>query len=158
GRTGGRYRQAAARERITELRLARADQTVEFDVAVAYLNVLLARASRRVQEDAARRAQAVLDDAEARRKEGVALKDDVLRAEVQLSESRDALVAAREGEYNAVARLNNAMGRNAGWPLEVVDLEVQPPFSGALADLLEQAAAQRPEVGVARPAGAGAPE
>jgi outer membrane protein len=152
GRTGGRYRQAVARERVTELRLARADQTVEFDVAVAYLNVLLARASRRVQEDAVRRAQAVLDDAEARRQEGVALKDDVLRAEVQLSESRDALVVAREGEYNAVARLNNAMGRNAGWPLEVVDLEVQPPFSGALADLLEQAAAQRPEVDVVRQA------
>jgi outer membrane protein len=158
GRTGGRYRQAVARERITELRLARADQTVEFDVAVAYLNVLLARASRRVQEDAVRRDQAFLGDTEARRKEGVALKDDVLRAEVQLSESREALVVAREGEYNAVARLNNAMGRNAGLPLEVVDLELQPPFSEALAGLLEQAAIQRPEVSVARQAVAAAQE
>src|SRR5262249_11537366 len=87
GRTGGRYRQAVARERITELQLARAGQTVEFDVAAAYLDVLLARASRRVQEDAVRRAQAILDDTVARRKGGVALKEDVLRAEVQLSES-----------------------------------------------------------------------
>src|SRR5947209_1258418 len=46
GRTGGRYRQAVARERITELELARADQTVEFDVAAAYLDALPARASR----------------------------------------------------------------------------------------------------------------
>src|SRR5262249_4791860 len=68
GRTGGQYRQAVARERITELQLARANQTVEFDVAAAYLDVLLARASRRVQEDAVRRAQAVLDDTVARRK------------------------------------------------------------------------------------------
>src|SRR5262249_32763460 len=30
GRTGGRYRQAVARERITQLRLARAEQTVAF--------------------------------------------------------------------------------------------------------------------------------
>src|SRR5208282_1578319 len=112
----------------------------------------LARASRRVQDEAVRRAQAVLDDTDARRLEGVALKDDVLRAEVQLSESRDALVVAREGEYNAVARLNNAMGRNAGLPLEVVDLESQPPLPGALADLLEQAATQRPEVSVVRQA------
>jgi outer membrane protein TolC len=97
GRTGGRYRQAAARERITEFQLARADQTVEFDVAAAYLDVLLARASRRVQEDAVRRAQATLDDTVARRKGGVALREDVLRAEVQLSESREALVVAREG-------------------------------------------------------------
>jgi outer membrane protein len=165
GRTGGRYRQAAARERITELRLTRADQTVEFDVAVAYLNVLLARASRRVQEDAVRRAQAVLEDTDARRQEGVALKDDVLRAEVQLSESRDALVVAREGEYNAVARLNNAMGRNASLPLEVIDLaggtdlksaEPLPSLPVALAELLELAATQRPEVSVAQQAVAAA--
>jgi len=134
GRTGGRYRQAQARERITELQLARADQTVGFDVAAAYMDVLLARASRRVQEDAVRRAQATLDDTTARRKGGVALKEDVLRAEVQLSESREALVLAREEEFNAVARLNNAMGRNAGLPLEVIYLDAQPPLPGALAE------------------------
>ena len=152
GRTGGRYRQAIARERITELQLARAEQTVAFDVATAYLDVLLARASRRVQEDAVRRAQAILDDTVARQKGGVALKEEVLRAEVQLSESREALVVAREGEWGAVARLNNAMGRNAGWPLEVIDLDEQPPLPGALAELLERAAVQRPEVAVARQA------
>src|SRR5262249_19614548 len=91
GRTGGRYRQAVARERLAELQLDRAAQAVELDVAAAYLEILLARASRRVQEDAVRRAQAILDDAAARRKGGVALKEDVLRADVQLSESREAL-------------------------------------------------------------------
>jgi outer membrane protein TolC len=156
GRTGGRYRQAIARERITELQLARANQTVTFDVTAAYVDVLLARAARRVQEDAVRRAQATLEDTAARRQGGVALREDVLRAEVQLSESRDALVVAREGEFNAVARLNNAMGRNAGLPLEVIDLAEQPPLPGALADLLERAAAQRPEVGLAKQAVAAA--
>src|SRR5262249_2122049 len=92
------------------------------------------------------------------RKGGVGVKGGVVGAEVQLSESRDTLVLAREGEYNAVARLNNAMGRNAGWPLEVLDLEAQPPLPGALADLLELAAAQRPEIAVARQAGAAAQE
>src|SRR5262249_35616965 len=158
GRTGGRYRQAGAREGITELQLARAGQTVEFDVAAAYVDVLLARASRRVQEDAVRRAKATLDDTVARRKGGVALKEDVLRAQVQLSESREALVLAREGEWGAVARLNYAMGRNAGWPLEVIDLDVQPPLPGTLAHLLELAATHRPEVGVAREAAAAAQE
>jgi outer membrane protein TolC len=156
GRTGGRYRQAVARERITELQLARAGQTVEFDVAATYLDVLLARASRRVQDDAVRRARATLDDTKARREGGVALREDVLRAEVQLSESREALVLAREGEFNAVARLNNAMGRNAGLPLEVIDLDAEPPLPGVLAQLLDMAAAQRPEVGLARQAVAAA--
>jgi outer membrane protein len=161
GRTCGRYHQAAARERITELQLVRANQTVEFDVANAYLDVLLARASRRVQEDAVRRAQAILGDTAARRKEGVALKDDVLRAQVQLSESRAALVVAQQGEYDAVSRLNNTMGRNAEVPVAVVELEnvtdlksalLQSSLPGALDQLLETAAAKRPEVGVARQA------
>ena len=99
-----------------------------------------------------RRAEAILEDTLARRKGGVALREDVLRAQVQISESREALVLARENEFDAVARLNNAMGRNAGWPLEVIDLEIQPPLPGALAQLLERAAAQRPEVGLARQA------
>jgi outer membrane protein TolC len=158
GRTGGRYRQAVARERITEIQLARAEQTVAFDVATAYLDLLLARATRRVQEDAVRRAEAVLLDTVASRQGGVALKDDVLRAEVQLSESREALVLAREREWDGVARLNNAMGRNTAWPLEVLDLDVQPPLPGLLAELLEQAATRRPEVALAREAVAAAQE
>jgi outer membrane protein TolC len=158
GRTGGRYREAVARAHIAELQVLRAEQTIAFDVATAYLDVLLARASRRVQEDAVRRAQATLDDTVARRKGGVALKEDVLRAEVQLSESREALVLAREGEFGAVARLNNAMGRNAALPLEVIDLDVQPPLPGALAALLERAAVQRPEVALARQQAAAAQE
>ncbi len=158
GRTGGRYRQAVAGERIAELRRVRADQTVAFDVAAAYLDVLLARASRRVQEDAIRRSEAILADTRTRLKGGVVEREDVLRADVQLSESREALVLAREGEFDAVARLNNAMGRNAGLPLEVVDMDLQPPLPGALALLLDQAASQRPEVGLARHAVAAAQE
>jgi outer membrane protein len=158
GRTGGRYRQAIARERIAELQRARAEQTVEFDVAAAYLDVLLARASRRVQEDAVRRAQATLDDTVAQRKGGVALKEDVLRADVQLSESREALVLAQEAEWNTAARLNNAMGRNAGLPLEVIDLDAQPPVPGTLAEMLEQSATQRPEISLVGQAVAAAQE
>jgi outer membrane protein TolC len=158
GRTGGRYHQAVARGHITELQLLRADQTVEFDVATAYLDVLLARAFHRVQVDAVRRAEATLDDTVAGSAGGVALREDVLRAQVQLSESREALVVAREAEFDALARLNNVMGRNAAWPLEVIDLEVRPPLRGALADLLERAAAERPEVGLARQAVAAAQE
>jgi outer membrane protein len=158
GRTGGRYRRAFAQERIAELQRVRVDQTVAFDVTAAYLDVLLARASRRVQQEAIRRAEAILGDVRFRLEGGVVEREDVLRAEVQLSESHEALVLAREGEFDAVARLNNAMGRNAGLPLEVIDLEVQPPLPGALAHLLEQAAAQRPEVGLARQAVAAAQE
>jgi outer membrane protein TolC len=50
------------------------------------------------------------------------------------------------------------MGRNAGLPLDVVNLDAEPPLPGSLAKLLEIAGAQRPEVGVARQAVAAAQE
>jgi OMF family outer membrane factor len=153
GRRAGRYQQAVARERIAELQLERADQTVQFDVTAAYLNILLAWASLRVQEEAIRQAEATLKDARARFEGGVADPDDVLRAEVQLSESRDAFVSAQEAELVAVARLNNVMGRNAALPLRVLGLQPPPPEARpSLAESLEIAAAQRPEIGFAREA------
>jgi outer membrane protein TolC len=124
---------------------------VQFDVAVAYLNILLARASLLVQEEAVRQAEATLKDARARLAGGVADPDDVLRAEVQLSESRDGVVRAQEAKVVAVAQLNNAMGRNAALPLEIIELA--PPVLDArpsLAKSLESAATLRPEIGFAR--------
>jgi outer membrane protein TolC len=82
----------------------------------------------------------------------------VLRAEVQVSESREALVLAREGQFEAVARLNNTMGRNSGLPLEVIDWEPELAWPGALAYYLETAAIERPEVRLAQHAVAAAQE
>jgi len=151
GRRAGHYRQAAAREQIAELQVVRAAQTVQFDVTAAYLHILLARASLRVQEDAIRQAEATLKDARARFEAGVADPDDVLRAEVHLSESRDAFVSAQEEELVALAQLNNVMGRPAALPLRVLDLQPPPPAARpSLEESLEMAAAQRPEIGFAR--------
>src|SRR5262249_51156981 len=129
GRTRGRYGQAVSRERIAELQLARAKETVAFDVATDYMQGLLTAAVRGVQEEATRSAEAPLKDPRARRAAGVADRDDVLRAEVQLSESREALVVAQEAELAALARLNNVLGRNAGLPLELIDRRSRPEFT-----------------------------
>lgn len=81
----------------------------------------------------------------------MATRDNVLRAEVHLSESRDARVRAREAELVATARLNTVMGRNAALPLKVYDLKLPPPkVLPSLAKSLEIAAAHRPEIGFAR--------
>jgi outer membrane protein len=156
GRTSGRHMEALWRARITEFQLVRARQSVEFDVAAAYLDVLLANASRRVEEDAVRRAEAIRHDTNSRHVNGDALREDVLRADVQLSESRENLIRAREREFDALAGLNNVMGRNASLPLEVAGLEMQPPLAGSLESLLGEAAAMRPEVRIAQQAVAAA--
>jgi outer membrane protein TolC len=150
GRTGGRYRQADLREKIAELQSLRARETVAYDVAAAYLQALEAAAFRRIAVESVRRAEAVLEDVKARREGGVALRDDVLRGQVQLSESRDSLVRSEDSEISALARLNNALGRDASLPLAIVEAPSLGTFTASLADCLQRAATQRPEVGVAR--------
>ena len=123
------------------------------------INILLARSSLLVQQEAIRQAEATLKDANALWVGGVATPDNALRAEVHLSESRDALVQARQAELVATAQLNNVMGRNAALPLRVHDVKQPPPESRpSLAESLDIAAAQRPEVGIARQAVAAAQE
>jgi outer membrane protein len=156
GRTSGRYCQARAQERISEFQHARVEQTVRFDVSSAYLQALRAGAGRRIQEEAIRRAEATLRDTRSRRAAGVAEKDDVLRGEVQLAGAREDLDLAREAELAAIARLNNAMGRNASLPLALVALNAEPPLALSLVQCLEIAANQRAEIHIARQAVAAA--
>src|SRR5262249_38703494 len=150
GRTAGRYGQAEMRERIARLQALRARETVAYDVATASLQAREAAALRRIAVETVRRAEAVLQDVRARREGGVALKDDVLRGEVQLSESRDALVRAEHAEITALARLNNAMGRDASLPVRPGEVLSPGKLSASLTDCLQRAVTQRPEVGVAR--------
>jgi outer membrane protein TolC len=150
GRTAGRYGQSRVRASIARLQEVRARETVAYDVAAAYLQALEATAFRQIAGETVRRALAVLQDVRARREGGVALRDDVLRGEVQLSESRDALVRTEDDEITALARLNNALGREASLPLRLSEVPPPGPFAATLADCLQRAAMQRPEVGVAR--------
>lgn len=150
GRTAGRYGRAVSREEIAWLQFDRAEQTIAYETAAAYLRLLAARAARVVQEQALERARAVLRDTRNRREAGVVERDAVLRAEVQVSEARDALVTADKVEFDAVARLNLALGRNVSLPLQVADLTARPDFRLSLPECLEIAAAQRREIDVAR--------
>jgi outer membrane protein len=156
GRRAGHYGQASMREKSLQFQEVRARETVAFDVATSYLQVLEAVAFRRIARETVRRAQAVLEDVRARREGGVALRDDVLRGEVQLAESRDALVRAEDAEISALTRLNNALGRDASLPLRLDERVLPKPFGASLAECLERAATQRPEVGAARDRVAGA--
>ena len=150
GRTAGRYGQASLREKIAETQAVRVRETVAYDAATAYLQALEAAAFRRIAVETVRRAEAVLEDVRARQAGGVAVRDDVLRGEVQLSESRDAQVRAEDAEITALAQLNNAMGRDANLPLRLAEAANPSRFTTSLADCLRQAASLRPEVGIIR--------
>src|SRR5262249_50653816 len=98
GRTLGRYRQAGARASIAQLRYDRARETVAFDVAAAYLQALRANAVRIIQEEAIRRAEAILKDTRSRRAAGGAERDQGRRAECQLWVARASLDHSEEQE------------------------------------------------------------
>lgn len=150
GRRASRYGQATARRRIAAAQWARARETTAFDITAAYMNVLLAQATRIVRDESLRRARSILDDARNRRTGGVADLDDVLRAEVQVSEARETLVHAEQEEFEAVARLNYTMGRDVNLPIRIHDQTEPPGFDRALTDCLQNAATLRPEIEVAR--------
>src|SRR5262249_47232957 len=66
GRTAGRHGQAELRQKIVQLQASRRRQTVAYDVAAAYLQALEAAALRRIAVQTVRRAEAVLQDVQAR--------------------------------------------------------------------------------------------
>lgn len=156
GRTSGRYGQAVSREKIATLQYNRARETVAFDAARAYLEGLQTNALRVIQEEAIRQARAILEDTRVRQEAGVLLRDAVLRAEVQLSESREGLVVAQESELAAQARLNNVLGRDASRPVQLAPRDVTPLLGLSLDECLARAGTQRPEVAIVRETVAGA--
>jgi outer membrane protein TolC len=158
GRRAGRYGQAMSKARAESLVLERARQTVAFDVASAYFQLLAARAEVRVRVEALRTAEAIRGDVGTRRLGGTAEQEDVLRADVEVSRTAEELVAARQATLDAEALLNQALGRPCGGRLNVVDVARRPPLAEPLEQCLQRAAELRPEIGAARQVIAGAAE
>jgi outer membrane protein len=150
GRTYGRFQQAELVIDIAQLQAARAAQTTAYEVAASYSRVLQARAARRVARESVRLAESVLDIARKSLKAGLVESDQVLRAEVQLAQSRRAVVNTERTERVAVAALNQAIGLNVSAPTEIVDRTEEEPFELSLAQCLQRAVENRREFRVAR--------
>jgi outer membrane protein len=148
GRTPGRYGQAVTQVEIARLQFERARQSVAFNVAVAYFQVLQAHALQVIAAESVRRAESVLRDSRNFLKRGVGIRNDVVRADVFLAEMRLTLVKARTAEGIAIAGLNQAIGINVSSPTHVIDLSATPPFDLALGQCLQMAADNREEFGV----------
>jgi outer membrane protein TolC len=148
GRTGGKYGQAVAALDIASLQYVRARQTVIYNVTTAYLEVLAARAARIIAEEAVRRAESQLRDARNFLRRGVAIRNDLLRAEVLLAEMKLGLVRTRTAEGVAVAGLNQVLGINVSSPTQVLDRRLEPDAELDLAQCLQLAVDNRQEFGV----------
>jgi outer membrane protein TolC len=150
GRRLGAYEAARLGVDIAQLQTDRAFQTVANEVESAYYNVLRTRALRRTAREAVRRAEDQRDVARKLAGGGVVEREQVLRAEVQLAESRRLLDAAEEAVGVADAALNLAIGLKPGEGIGVVEPPGIPEFKLALGGCLETAIRRRREFQVAR--------
>src|SRR5262249_23552685 len=166
GKRLARHDQAVLRWDIAKLQTERARQSVRFDVSVRYAEVLEAYAARAVAGRPVERAGAVLKDAVNLERRGVLTREDVLRAEVQVADARQALTSARSGVSIAHAALNRAIGITVGYPTVVTEaalpIATPPPlappqpvpseFALGLEECLDLAVRNRPELVVVQKA------
>jgi len=148
GRRAGKYGQATISVNIARLQYRRALQTVDFNVAAQYFAVLQAEASKRVAEEAVRRAEVDLRDARNFLRHGVGIRNQVLRAEALLAEMRLNFIKARTARSVAVAGLNQAIGINVSADTQIADRPAAPSLTLPLEACLQLAASNREEFGV----------
>lgn len=141
----GRYGQANRALEISRLEYKRAAQTVAFDVAAAYFEVLRAIALRDVAIEGIQLAEYVLIDTQNFKREGTAIVEDVERALTQVAQMR--LLKVRADTRLGIARgaLNRAIGYHVTSPVELVPFALEPPLDLPLAHYLGVAAELRYE-------------
>jgi outer membrane protein TolC len=141
----------AARQQLNAVKedVRSAESVVARDVAIAYYDLLLARARLAVFESERASRERQLEQV----KDRLALEDatrlDVLSAEVALANLRPQILGAENGVAVSLARLNEVLGRPIDAPLELVDRLQLPdplPFVPDFRVLLDQASRTRPEL------------
>lgn len=131
----------------TRLDYDRARNQLVADVKSAYYNVLRARAFQDVAEQALKNAEDRRSTSDAYLRAGTGTKFDVLRAETEVANARQNLIAAKNRVTLAIAALNNVLSLDQNTPLEVADVagQDQPPVKG-FDQAVEEAYRMRPEI------------
>jgi outer membrane protein TolC len=160
---GGKLRSAARASKLTkEAALANYQTLVAttlLDVRVAYDDVLLASEQIAVQEASIKLLEQELADTRRRFDAGTVPRFNVLRAEVELANSKPRLIRARNalriGRNNLAVLLgfNVPRGADQDIPLQTADKLAAVPSDVGLQDALGKAIAQRPELVALRTAG-----
>ena len=121
-------------------------QDVVQDVKIAYFNILRAQ---RIQ-DAARQSVEMLsahrDVAQDYFKVGMIPKNDLLHAEVELANGKQALIRAQNAVELAKSSFNTVLKRKIFTPVEVVDILNYQPLKQSFEECLNIARQERPEL------------
>src|SRR6266404_4919314 len=159
---GGRVKSALRSAKLTKEQALLEYQRVVADTLaearVAYYDILLAAEQIGVQEASMKLLTKELEDTTRRFDAGTVPRFNVLRAEVELANTRPRLIRARNAHRLAKNNLANLLGYNAPkdvWediPLQLSGMLDAEPYEVELPSAITQAKDKRPELGVLRKA------
>ena len=124
----------------------KAVQDVVLNVANAYYTVLLADELYKVQESALEFAQANLQNVLAREKQGVAIRYDELRADLEVSSVKADLIHERNERSRAMTALLRAMGASQKSNVELTDALTYEPMAPTVERAVQMAFANQPSI------------
>ncbi len=140
------YQASSIGEDVARLEETAKNQDVVQEVKIAYFDILRAQ---RIQ-DAARQSVEMLsahrDVAENYFKVGMIPKNDLLHAEVELANGKQALVKAQNAVDLTKARFNTVLKRKIFTPVEIVDILNYQPLKQSFEECLNIAQQSRPEL------------
>ncbi len=144
------YEASRISEETAKLEEKAKTQEVELDVKIAYFNVLRAQRLFQTAQQSVDMLKAHCDVAHHFFQVGLIPKNDMLQAEVELANGRQALVRARNALEMARARFNTLLKRDLSSPVELEDILDYRPFEKSFQDCLESARRDRPDLKLAR--------
>ena len=148
--TGGKNSEAYQRSlldlKVAQEELRRVEQDVAFQVKEAFYNVLLAQEKVTVSEIAVAAAEEHLRMARARFAAGTVAKFDVLQAEVELANTKPALIRARNSLTLAKENLKKVLVIDLRTPIEVVGELTYARIEVDMEEKKAQAQEKRPEM------------
>ncbi len=131
---------------VSRLDRATTVQDTVQDVTVSYFNILKARKISTVAAQSLEQLEAHRNVAQNFFRVGLIPKNDLLTAEVQAANGRQALLRAQNEVELAKSRFNTILRRGINAPVEVEDILEYKPFRRDLVDCQKTAEAGRPEV------------
>jgi len=130
---------------------ARLEETAKYqdvvrEVKIAYFNILRARRIQGAAQQSVEMLSAHRDVAENYFNVGMIPKNDLLHAEVELANGKQALVRAKNAVELAKSSFNTVLKRKIFTPVEVVDILAYHPLNQSFEECLDVAQKKRPEL------------
>jgi len=132
--------------RSSEQQYRLVQQQIEAQAGRSYDSVLVTRLHRRDLTEARTLAEEFLKRTQARFNAGSVARLDVIKAQVELAQADNDLIASARDVANAEAALNRVLGRPLALPIEPLDSLAAPPALPDLAAVEASALRTRPEL------------